>query len=507
MSDPEKALTTRELRRIALTTLLVIGITALAILLYRLIDIFFILFVGIVIAAALQPWHVKLCNWGAPKALAVLLIYVVFLIGLVSIVLLIGPILLDQVNSFLTDFPGNYSILRTNLQGSTAVPLRFLGDRLPPFERLTDSVTRASPDFYQRIIGATMSVAEMLVYIVTLLAVAFYWTMEVGRFERLIVSLMPVERRVRVLNIWHEIESKLGGFVRGQGLAMLAIGVASGIGYALIGLPNALALGVLAGLLEAVPLLGPVLAAVPAVLVALPIGLNTALLVVGLAAVLQMTENYVLIPRIMDKTVGVSALVNILAVLAFGALYGFAGILIAIPMAAAIQVLLASWVIEAPRVENSQALVGDPWTSLRGHLELLRQRVRDRLRSRESRMGIDPSEADHVIDAVDQRIEQAVARIKEAISEAEEASGRMTDEARAAVIKRLETATEGIERTIDLVDPIIAAVKNGAGPEGESSGPQLAELAQATGQISQDVERLEAAIATIVATPSESREG
>jgi predicted PurR-regulated permease PerM len=113
-----------------------------------------------------------------------------------------------------------------------------------------------------------MSVAEVLVYIVTLLAVAFYWTMEVGRFERLIVSLMPVERRVRVLNIWHEIESKLGGFVRGQGLAM----VASGIGYALIGLPNALALGVLAGLLEAVPLLGPVLAAVPVVLVALPIG-------------------------------------------------------------------------------------------------------------------------------------------------------------------------------------------------------------------------------------------
>jgi predicted PurR-regulated permease PerM len=147
---------------------------------------------------------------------------------------------------------------------------------------------------------------------------------------------------VHVLNIWHEIESKLGGFVRGQGLAMLAIGVASGIGYELIGVPNALALAVLAGVLEAVPMLGPILAAVPAVLVALPIGLNTALLVVGLAAVLQMTENYVLIPRIMDKTVGVSALVNILAVLAFGALYGFAGILIAIPMAAAIQVLLAS---------------------------------------------------------------------------------------------------------------------------------------------------------------------
>src|SRR5712692_3622700 len=105
--------------------------------------------------------------------------------------------------------------------------------------------------------------------------------MEVPRFERLLLSLLAVERRPRVLNIWHDIESKLGGFMRGQGLAMLAIGAASAIGYA----------------------------------------------VIGLGVVLQVTENNVLIPRIMYRAVGVSALVGLLAVLAFGTLYGVLGIL------------------------------------------------------------------------------------------------------------------------------------------------------------------------------------
>jgi len=90
---------------------------------------------------------------------------------------------------------------------------------------------------------------------------------------------------------------------------MLAIGAGSAFGYAMIGLPNVLALAVLAGLLEAVPMIGPVLAVVPAVLVALPLGGHTVLLVIGLAVLLQLIENNILIPRIMHHAVGVSALV------------------------------------------------------------------------------------------------------------------------------------------------------------------------------------------------------
>ena len=493
-SESDKALGSLELRQVAAATAVIIGMCVLATLLYRLIDIFFLLFVGIVISAALHPWHAKLSNWGVPKAVAVLLMYLAFFVGLVAIVLLIGPTLIDQVGAVVGDLPKNYSSVRATLRASEIAPVRLLGAQLPPFERLTKTLAGANPEFY--LIGATTSVAEVLAYVVTVLAVALYWTLEVGRFERLIVSLMPVERRARALNIWHEIESKLGGFVRGQGLAMLAIGVASGIGYALIGLPNALALAVLAGLLEAVPLLGPILGAIPAVLIALPFGINTALLVVALATTLQLVENYVLIPRIMRETVGVSALVNILAVLAFGSLYGFAGVFIAIPMAATIQVLLASLVIEAPPVEEN-GFTEDPWAGLRARLAVLRQRLGDRLRSRESRMGIDPTEAEHVIDAVDQRIEQGVSRIEESIAKAEAASGRMSAEAEAALRERLEAATTELEQTIDVVDPIVAAADQASEREAGSSAASLDELSRAAGQVGKIVERIEADLAAM----------
>ncbi len=496
-NDSDKVLGSLELRQVAAATAVIIGMCVLATLLYRLIDIFFLLFVGIVISAALHPWHAKLSAWGIPKALAVLLLYLAFFVGLVSIVLLIGPSLIDQVGAVASDLPKNYSSVRATLRASEIAPVRLLGARLPPFERLTNTLTGAAPEF--SLIGATTSVAEVLAYVVSVLAVALYWTLEVGRFERLIVSMMPVERRARALNIWHEIESKLGGFVRGQGLAMLAIGVASGIGYALIGLPNALALAVLAGLLEAVPLLGPVLGAIPAVLVALPFGINTTLLVVALATTLQLLENYVLIPRIMHETVGVSALVNILAVLSFGSLYGFAGVFIAIPMAATIQVLLESFVIEPP-VEENHRRAEDPLATLRGRLAVLRQRLRDRLRSRESRMGIDPAEAEHVIDAVDQRIEQGVSRIEESIAEAEAASEGMPAQARAALRERLEAATAKIEQTIDLVDPIVAAANEAPEPDARWSAASLDELSRAAGQVGEIVERIEADLAAMAAT-------
>ena len=134
--------------------------------------------------------------------------------------------------------------------------------------------------------------------------------MEVPRVERLILSLFTVTRRPQVLNTRHEIEFKLGAYIRGQGLAMLIIGAASAIDYVLIGLPNVLVLAVLAGLFEAVPLIGPILAAVPAVLVALPLGVTAVLLVIGFSVLLQVFENNFLIPRIMSHAVGISTLVG-----------------------------------------------------------------------------------------------------------------------------------------------------------------------------------------------------
>lgn len=484
-----------DLRPIAAATAVVIGMVATAAVAYLLLDILLLLFIGIVVAAALQPWHVVLCRWGVPKGLAVLLIYLFLLIGLVLIALVVGPVLIEQIGTFVAEIPGTYVRARSYLQASGTAPFHFLGQRLPPFERLTQDLTEFAPQLYQGTLGVTTSIVKLPAYFVTVLAIGFYWTMEVPRFERLLLSLLAVERRPRALNVWHEIESKLGGFMRGQGLAMLSVGAASGLGYALIGLPNVLALAVLAGLLEAVPLLGPILAVGPAVLVALPLGVHTVLLVIGLAVLLHLIESNVLIPRIMHQAVGVSALVGLLAVLAFGTLYGILGVLIAIPMAAVIQVLLDTMVVNAEPVAEPAGLVGSPWEDLRARVRALRQQARVRLRARTSRMGIDTATADHVVDAVDQQIEVAVARVEQLISVAEETSEPLGVGAQAAIVEKLEGATEQIEQAVERVDTIAAPAEDWLGTSGPTEQLPLAELSEATGEVGQAVAQVETIIA------------
>jgi predicted PurR-regulated permease PerM len=482
MSNGENSPDTIDLRRVAAATAVAIGTVAMAALVYLLLDILLLLFLGIVVAAALRPSHVRLCRWGVPKGLAVLVIYLLLLIGLVLIALVVGPVLIEQMSTFAAQAPATYASVRSQLQASTTAPFHLIGQRLPPFEHLAQALTDVAPQLYQDAVGVTTSVLKLFAYFVTVLVVGFYWTMEVPRLERLLLSLLAVERRARTLNIWHEIESKLGGFMRGKGLAMLTIGAASAIGYALIGLPNILALAVLAGLLEAVPLIGPVLAVVPALLVALPLGLSRVLLVIGFTMILQLIENNVLVPRIMHRAVGVSALVGILAVLVFGTLYGFLGVLVAIPMTAVIQVLLDTTLVNAEPAREAQGLEGSPWAGLRTRVRALRQQARVRLRARTSRMGIDPATADHVVDAVDQQIEVAVARVETIISVAEETAEPMAAQERAAIVDELRGATEEIEQAVERVDTIVSAAEDSLETGGLTAELALAERNGANGR-------------------------
>ena len=496
MSDGPGSAPGIDLRMVAVATAVVIAMLAAAAVAYLLLDILLLLFIGIVVAAALQPWHVALGRWGVPKGLAVLLIYLLLLIGLGLMGLVVGPMLVEQVGRFAAELPQSYTSMRSWLDASGVAPLHFLGQRIPTFERLAPSLTALAPHLYQGTLGVTTSIVILPGYFVTVLAIAFYWTMEVPQFERLLVSLIAVERRPRALNAWHEIESKLGGFMRGQALAMVFIAVASAIGYAQIGLPNVLALGVLAGLLEAVPWIGPVLAVGPALLVALPMGNNEVLLVMALALLLQLLENNVLIPRIMQRAVGVSALVSLLAILAFGTLYGILGVLIAIPMAAVIQVLLDSLVVNVEAVALPVGLVDSPWTDLRTRVESIRQQARARLRSRSSRMGIDPGVADHVVDALDQQIEVAVARVEKVISAVEQSPKPLAAGAQAAIVEKLHSATSHIEQAVERIDASAAA-------DDEADGDELGRAAKGFEEAVQSAESL--VIGTTEPPPQSSR--
>src|SRR5512143_3986518 len=158
-----------DLRSMAAATGVVIGMVATAAVAYLLLDILLLFFIGIVVAAALRPWHVVLCRWGVPKGLAVLLIYLFLLIGLVLIALVVGPVLMEQISTFTAGVPGTYASIRAHLRASATAPLHLIGQRLPPFERLTQTLTEVAPQVYQGALGVTTTIVKLPAYFVTVL--------------------------------------------------------------------------------------------------------------------------------------------------------------------------------------------------------------------------------------------------------------------------------------------------------------------------------------------------
>ena len=193
-----------------------------------------------------------------------------------------------------------------------------------------------------------------------------------------------------------------------------------------------------------------------------------------------------LVPRLMSHAVGVSALVSLIAILAFGSTYGILGVFIAVPLAAVVQVLLDRFVLDvAPEAQATDpaALAG-----LRTRAVSLRRRMRLRLRGRTVRMGIDPDTPDHVVDAVDQQLEEAVERIATMIRLAQRA-GRATDDAeRSRMLAAFQSAMQRLESAVARVD----AVED----DDDADALPLDELERATAQAERAVEGVEAVVGT-----------
>lgn len=477
---------------------LAIALAGLAALLYFLLDILLVFFLGVVVAAALQPAHVRLSAFGVPKGLAVLLIYFLFIVSVALIFFFVVPVLVEQVSNFAARVPEQYTHILEGLRTHHLPLLRRLGMSLPSFDVLTTRIPELVPSFFDDLIAFMTSTITFFTYLVVVLVIGFYWTMEVPRWERLILSLFSVTRRPQVLGIWHEIEFKLGAFLRGQGLAMLVIGALSALGYWLIGLPNVVMLAVLAGLLEAIPIIGPILAAIPAVLIAWPFGFTTVLLVIGFVILLQSFESNILFPRIMNYVTGISTLMALFAILAFGTLYGVLGVFIAIPLTVVIQVLLDRMMIAPEPSPEATAWAPDPFVRLRAQAQDLRQQVRSRLRGRDSRMGIDPHSIDHLVDAFDQQIERAAERIETAIGAVPDNVDVLSPELQRTIIEKFQRATRELEQVLERVDTATATPPDGEEPGNPTSEPaDLTELDQAAQRVEQAVQSVERTIAKV----------
>jgi predicted PurR-regulated permease PerM len=197
------------------------------------------------------------------------------------------------------------------------------------------------------------------------------------------------------------METKVGFYIAGQGVLCLVIGVMALTAYLLIGLPNALVLALLAGLFEAVPMVGPVLGAIPAAVVALSIAPSKLIWVIVATIVIQQVENSLLVPRVMRKAVGVNPFVSLLAIFAFSSLFGIAGALMAIPLAAILQILLDRFVFQ-PGVMEAETSTGRDYASrLRYELQDLAQDLRKQARLKKGGSDLRVSQIDQVMDEIE----------------------------------------------------------------------------------------------------------
>jgi predicted PurR-regulated permease PerM len=352
-------------------------------LLYRFHQVLFILFVAVVIGTIIRPVVAWLNRRGLPPKAGVLLVYLLLLALLTGFVLLLFPLIAEQTATITVAVPDYYQSLRQWVLDNPNRSIAGLSDLIPTTLALPDPVQQTGQEMLDsagQALGYVGLAIQVLFTAVVILLLAAYWTLDGPRTVRSLLRLLPRAQRESISELIAAMETKVSAFVAGQGLLMLVIGLLSLVAYWLIGLPYLLALAFIAGLMEAVPIVGPLLGAVPALLVALTLGPDKVIWVIVATLVIQQMENSLLVPRVMRQAVGVNPFVTLLALFAFSALLGIAGALMAIPMAAIIQILLNRFVFQPGAMESEISTGRDYASRLRQEAQDLAQDLRRRAR-------------------------------------------------------------------------------------------------------------------------------
>jgi predicted PurR-regulated permease PerM len=264
--------------------------------------------------------------------------------ALIGLGLLIAvPVLYAQGQALVEGAPQFLADVQAQLESSRSVLIRTYGSQaMESAIEFTNRFQESPPLQVEQAAEFVGSFVELLFAVISIMIVTFYWMTEKAAIKRFFLGLVPIERRDRAHEMWDEIESKAGGWARGQVILMLVLGVVSTIAYSplIFDLKFWVFLGIWAGLMELIPFIGPWLGGGLAVLVALTDSWQKALLVVAFVFIVNQLEASFLVPRVMRNAVGLSPLSVILAVLVGGAFLGPLGAILSIPVAAVAQVLV-----------------------------------------------------------------------------------------------------------------------------------------------------------------------
>jgi predicted PurR-regulated permease PerM len=322
-------------RKALVASLIVVAVVASALALWKLRVVLALLFLAFIIAAAMRPSVEWLARHRIPRGVGVLAHYAALAAAIGVLLWAIVPRAIDQVDNALGGIPTSSSELQRQASQST-------GFRHEILIRVQDALDElpAGADLLDSSLSLTFTAFEVFIAIFFTLACGAYWIFERDRAEELVMSLLPRQKRRVVRDTWNLIDAKLGAYVRGLLILVTFVASVLSLIFYLIGLPFWLLIGIFAGVVEIVPVIGPIAAGVVAVGVGLTqswqIALGAGLAVLGV----RLFEDNVVTPRVLGHAVGLTPLTVLISVTAMGILFGGFAVLLAIPFAAVLATLV-----------------------------------------------------------------------------------------------------------------------------------------------------------------------
>ena len=342
-SRPQPVLT---VGRVMLYTAAALFVIFLANLLSRVVDLLILLLIGILLATAIDPLARRMRRVGLNRPASILSVYVLVLLIVAGLLAFILPPIVAQATDFATNLPRVADHLQQRYATSSHAWVRELSaDGAQKLRDLSDHPPDVSGVVKDQAVNVVSSLFGSLISIVTVLLISFYWLSERNLIRRALLGFVPDQRRTRVNDIWTHIETKLGKWFRAQLTLCAIIGASCAVGYGILQIEFWPLLALIAAVTEIIPILGPWIGGVPAVVIALTDGPVKAIIVAVFIIVLQQIEGNILVPRIQGDAIGLTPLAVILAILAGTSLAGPIGGILAVPIAAIIQVLIQDLVI------------------------------------------------------------------------------------------------------------------------------------------------------------------
>ncbi len=287
-------------------------------------DLLFSLFIAFIVMSALKPAVTFLSKRKIPRSLAAIVIYLLFLGLFLNGLSYILPPLIKQSGQLFINMP---LILEALSPGLT---------RILNFEALSQYL----PGITGQVFNIVKNIFSNTVFVITTIFFGLYFLIEENIIKIILVKFFEEKKAEKVANVFNRVEKRLSTWFWGEIILMVVVGILSYIGLTLIGLKYALALAVLAGILEVVPNLGPVLAAVPAILIGFSQSAFLGFAALAVSFIVQQLENNLIVPLVMEKVVGLNPIITLMALIIGGKVGGVLGVILAIPATLCIETLL-----------------------------------------------------------------------------------------------------------------------------------------------------------------------